>query len=724
MAEETSSFRDRFRGIPKSIGFIWTFEFMERFSYYGNQAVLTLFLLESLSFDDDTTTAIFHAFKFATYFTPILGAILADSWQGKYRSIIGLSIVYCLGHVMFTMSGLIGRAPYPIPGGIAQAKAPVAMIGLALLSVGIGGRKPCVSSFGGDQFKEGQAKQLGVFFSLFYLAINIGAFLSQLITPVLRNDVQCFGHDCFALAFGVPLVVMTLGTVLFVLGTYTYKKRPAAGNLLVLVTKAMANAIKNRCNRSKSESRDHWMDYCDTNIYSPRLVGDIKLVLHVMIMFLPLPIYWTLFSQQGSRWTLQAYRMDGDAGALGTIQPDQIQSLNPLLIIILIPIFQGAIYPLLEKCRILRSPLQRMCTGMALSSVAYIITGVIQLKIQSYVPVLPAEGTAGLRVVNMAPGCSLTPVFMPPIDLTTKFKSPIPYMDQTALKDIPVGQHTMDFSCSSGPVQNLTAYSVDLESQKIYTVIVSDKNAQLSAPQPYTTRGEKPEKSDPMMRLIYLSDPSNLTPDRMVNVKIQSLDVSDQHHVFYNVTENAATEYVVKGPGTFQVEVQYHVNGSLQTKDVSQTYLAKNGGVYTIVVYGSTQLNLTSFSDVEPNRLNILWQVPQYFVITVGEVLFSITGLEFSYSQAPKSMKAVMQAAWLLTIAFGNLITVVVAKSRLIQDQAVEFFMFAVLMAVMTAIFIVMSHFYKYNVIPPDEEDGDEMTKYRTEPKETAKLME
>ncbi|XP_078620946.1 solute carrier family 15 member 2-like [Branchiostoma floridae x Branchiostoma japonicum] len=716
MAEETSSFRDRFRGIPKSIGFIWTFEFMERFSYYGNQAVLTLFLLESLSFDDDTTTAVYHAFKFATYFTPILGAILADSWQGKYRAIIGLSIVYCLGHVMFTMSGLIGPDPHPIPGGIAQAKVPVAMIGLALLSVGIGGRKPCVSSFGGDQFKDGQEKQLGVFFSLFYLAINIGAFLSQLITPVLRNDVQCFGRDCFALAFGVPTIVMALGIVLFALGSFTYKKRPSAGNLLVMVSKAMGNAIKNRCSRGKGESRDHWMDYCDTNIYSPRLVRDIKLVLHVMIMFLPLPIYWTLFSQQGSRWTLQAYRMDGDVGALGTIKPDQIQSLNPLLIIILVPIFQGAIYPLLEKCRLLRSPLQRMCTGMALSSAAYIITGLIQLKIQSYVPVPPAEGTAGLRVVNMAPGCSLSPVFVPPIDdLTAKFKSPIPYMDQTILDGIPVGQHTMDFSCSSGPFQNLTAYPVNLQSQEIYTVIVTDKNSQLFAPQLYATRGKKPDKADPMMRLIYLSDPSNLTPDSMVNVKIQSLEVSDQRHMFYNVTDNSSTEYMVKEPGTFQVEVQYQANGTLHTTEVSQTYVAKNGGVYTIVLFGSTQLSLESFTDVEPNQLNILWQVPQYVVITVGEVLFSITGLEFSYSQAPKSMKAVMQAAWLLTIAFGNLITVVVAKSRLIQDQAVEFFMFAVLMAVMTAIFIVMSYFYKYNVIQPDEEDGDEMTKYKTE---------
>ena len=88
------------------------------------------------------------------------------------------------------------------------------------------------------------------------------------------------------------------------------------------------------------------------------------------------------------------------------------------------------------------------------------------------------------------------------------------------------------------------------------------------------------------------------------------------------------------------------------------------------------------------NSIHILWLFPQYFVITVGEIMFSVTGLEFSYSQAPESMKSVLQAAWLLTVAFGNIIVIIVAEAKAFNDQASEFFMFACLMLVDMGIFM------------------------------------
>lgn len=86
------------------------------------------------------------------------------------------------------------------------------MIGLVLIAVGTGGIKPCVSAFGGDQFKmPEQAKQLATFFSLFYMAINAGSLLSTTLTPILREDVHCFGEEtCFSLAFGVPGALMVV----------------------------------------------------------------------------------------------------------------------------------------------------------------------------------------------------------------------------------------------------------------------------------------------------------------------------------------------------------------------------------------------------------------------------------------------------------------------------------------------------------------------------------
>lgn len=71
----------------------------------------------------------------------------------------------------------------------------------------------------------------------------------------------------------------------------------------------------------------------------------------------------------------------------------------------------------------------------------------------------------------------------------------------------------------------------------------------------------------------------------------------------------------------------------------------------------------------EPNSINMLLLLPQYVIMTMGEIMFSITGLEFSYSQAPVTMKSVMQACWLLTTAFGNLIVVIIESARFFEDR-------------------------------------------------------
>ena len=124
------------------------------------------------------------------------------------------------------------------------------------------------------------------------------------------------------------------------------------------------------------------------------------------------------------------------------------------------------------------------------------------------------------------------------------------------------------------------------------------------------------------------------------------------------------------------------------------SFKADQGGVYSLLVAKNpeTAIDRThSFVLTEPNSIHILWLIPQYFVITASEIMISVTGLEFSYSQAPDSMKSVVQAAWLLTVAFGNIIVILVAEAKLFDEQASEFFMFAVLMLVDTIIFIFLA---------------------------------
>ena len=138
-----------------------------------------------------------------------------------------------------------------------------------------------------------------------------------------------------------------------------------------------------------------------------------------------------------------------------------------------------------------------------------------------------------------------------------------------------------------------------------------------------------------------------------------------------------------------------HGNIRIQlNSDQLGTTRVEQGGVYSLVVARDPQTNrLRSVLHTltTPNSIHILWQIPQYFIITASEVMFSVTGLEFSYSQAPASMKSVVQAAWLLTVAFGNIIVILVAEAKLFDEQASEFFMFAGLMLIDTLVFIFLA---------------------------------
>lgn len=88
-----------------------------------------------------------------------------------------------------------------------------------------------------------------------------------------------------------------------------------------------------------------------------------------------------------------------------------------------------------------------------------------------------------------------------------------------------------------------------------------------------------------------------------------------------------------------------------------------------LFLFFSVQFNLIEVEVDPPNAVSIFLQVPMYTVITAGEVMFSVTGLEFAYSQAPPSMKALCQAAWLWTVAFGNLVVIIIAESSLFANQ-------------------------------------------------------
>uniref|UniRef100_A0A8C1HVE0 Solute carrier family 15 member 1 n=1 Tax=Cyprinus carpio carpio TaxID=630221 RepID=A0A8C1HVE0_CYPCA len=592
-------------GYPVSIFFIVVNEFCERFSYYGMKAVLVLYFKYFIGWDNDLSTTIYHTFVALCYLTPILGAIIADSWLGKFKTIVYLSIVYTIGQVIMAISAIHDITDTNrdgTPDNMTFHTA-MSMLGLILIALGTGGIKPCVAAFGGDQFEEHQEKQRSTFFSIFYLSINAGSLLSTLITPILRAQ-ECgiySKQSCFPLAFGVPAALMVVALIVFIAGHNMYIMESPKGNILLQVMKCIGFAIRNRFNhRSKQHpKREHWMDWAEEK-YDKLLIAQVKMVLKVLFLYIPLPMFWALFDQQGSRWTLQATTMDGNFGAF-IIQPDQMQIVNPILIVIMVPIMDSAVYPLIKKCGLNFTPLRRMTVGMLLASLAFVAAALLQIQIDRTVPNFPSSSQTQVKFLNLE-------------------NTPVPVVVEGQEPFVVPGFNVSSHNGTSNSIKQF------LKELLFYTDLISDVSFPRAS---FTIENEEGQTCHYILQLGF------------------------------------GSSYTVLIPNTF--------------------------------TFGeSCTENIKAIQDINPNDIHMAWQVIQYFLMTCGEVVFSVTGLDFSYSQAPSNMKSVLQAGWLLTVAVGNIIVLIVAEAGSLPEQWAEYVLFACLLVAVSIIFAVMAYFYTY----------------------------
>ncbi|KYM98055.1 Solute carrier family 15 member 1, partial [Cyphomyrmex costatus] len=690
---------------PKSVFFIISNEFCERFSYYGMRTVLSLYLYNMLKYSESTSTIIYHIFSAFVYFFPLLGAIISDSWLGKFNTILYLSIVYSLGQVILSLSA---ATPIGLP---AQE---FSILGLFLIALGTGGIKPCVSAFGGDQFVlPQQEKQLAMFFSFFYFAINTGSLISTLLTPVIR-ETKCFGADCFFVAFLVPAVLMITSIFVFVLGKRMYKIVNPTGNLIVKVTKCVCHAIGNKI-KDKGEKRDHWLDHAD-DVYDNKLIEDIKIALGVLKLYIPLPIFWALYDQQGSQWTFQATRMDGQIGSF-VLLPDQLQAVNPLLIIIFIPIFETCIYPIFTKIHFIDTPLKKLVTGGLLASVAFVAAGIVEINIEKTYPKLPTNGFAQIRIFNtMDCGVSVN-LDQNPISISSLNMSEVLELKANGSVKIP---YTADFTeCYEKGYTKLKNYQGETTAKEAVATswVITPSGLQDN----YEDMVSKPENGKPMIRsLIYLeSGLSNTT------LKLLSKDKTEVVSIPVSISSlNSIHSKLVEIQDPSEYDV--YLNGTLLDENVP----FKSGGVYAVIGSNLMYNNQPKISGktvivTPPNSLHMAWMLPQYIILTMGEVMFAVTGLQFAFTQAPVSMKSLLQAGWLLTVAFGNIIVVIIKGAHPFERLVYEIFLYAGLMAVVMIIFGVMTIFYKYvdiseeedNAIPLNEKSGNVNLAYKEDEK-------
>lgn len=327
-------------------------EACERFSFYGMRSILVVFMTQHLLMAKGDATGVFHSFVAACYLMPLLGAFLADRFFGKYHTILFISLFYCVGHAVLA---------------VWESKTGL-YVGLALLALGSGGIKPCVSSFLGDQFNRGNSHLLKRAYDLFYWSINFGSFFSTLLIPYILK------HWGARVAFGIPGILMGIATVVFWLGRKHYvivpsgRKSGAAGFLPVLF-----HALARLPRRRRGEG--FWD--CARDKFRPEEVEGAKAAAAVFGVFATVPMFWALFDQHSSTWILQAQQMDRHF--LGfEFEASQIAALNPAMVMVLIPIFGFGVYPLVCKLGVNVTPLRRMSAGMILAGFSFVAAAMIQ----------------------------------------------------------------------------------------------------------------------------------------------------------------------------------------------------------------------------------------------------------------------------------------------------------------------------------------------------------
>ncbi|BFG02290.1 peptide transporter family 1 [Drosophila madeirensis] len=672
---------------PKSVAFIISNEFCERFNYYGMRTILVLYLTNKLGYNEETSTVLFHVFTMLVYIFPLIGALIADGWLGKYKTILYLSLVYSLGALIVSFGA--------IPLSVIPTKA-VTIVGLILIAMGTGGIKPCVSAFGGDQFVlPQQAVQLAKFFSLFYFAINAGSMISTTVTPILRADVHCFGeNDCFSLAFGIPAILMLVSVVIFVAGKRRYQINAPTGNMIFGVSQCLRDAFKGWLKLRKTAPMPSFLDYARPTV-GAKMVHETKSLGKILILYLPFPIFWALFDQQGSRWTFQATRMDGQV--LGyQIKPDQMQVVNPLLILAFIPLFDYLIYPLLAKCG-LRRPLQKLTVGLLLAALGFFLSAGLEMKMEQAVSgAVPNDPhTAHLRLYNGMP-CRYE--FLSNVspktaaqDASLRSIDPLDMWSDLSLIVREPAEFTFTAHDPAGKCAKIQG-QLHLRPGKATSYFLADNELH----EFHDGLDSVPNINSPPMLRALINTPKGEGPillkgpgDIRQPLPLDNRNLSELHRV-------------VVGHG------EVDINGKR-----AASFQPQNGGLYSLLVNGDAA-NGYDYKLVEvvaPSAVSILWQLPQIVAMTAAEIMFSVTGLEFSFTQAPKSMKSVLQACWLLSVAVGNMIVVLIAEFKLASSQSGEFALFACLMLVDMVLFLWLARNYQYKDQTQEAESDDEPEK-------------
>jgi POT family proton-dependent oligopeptide transporter len=389
---QTSSASDWF-GHPRGLSTLFFTEMWERFSYYGMRALLILFMTDmvatgGLGMTDVTATAIYGLYTFGVYAVALPGGWIADRLMGQRRAVLWGGIVIAAGH--FTMAVPTTNAFY---------------LGLVLIVLGTGLLKPNVSAIVADLYPEGGARR-DAGFSVFYMGINVGALAGPLVCGTLGENVN------WHLGFSAAGVGMLLGVVQYVWGRRylgeagelrsTPGEKHQAWRTLFLGVGVVVGltAVFAVFQLAGMLSLSILIVAQGTGVLITILVvlyfayvflwGNLtederRRVAVIPLLFLAAAIFWSGFEQAGSSMNLFAERLTNRTILGSEIPASWLQSINPLFIILLAPVF-GSIWVSLGT----RNP----------SIVVKFTLGMVQLGLGFFVLAWAATGTVDGGLAN------------------------------------------------------------------------------------------------------------------------------------------------------------------------------------------------------------------------------------------------------------------------------------------------------------------------------------
>ncbi|KAF6165803.1 hypothetical protein GIB67_012700 [Kingdonia uniflora] len=431
MAEEDSYTKDGttdFRNNPankkqtgtwKACPYILGNECCERLAYYGMSTNIVNYLKGQLN--QHTVVAINNVSNWSgtCYITPLIGAFLADSYLGRYWTIASFSIIYVFGMTLLTLSASVNGLKPSCTGNVCnptQIQSTVFFISMYMIALGTGGIKPCVSSFGADQFDdndENEKKHKSSFFNWFYFSINVGALLAASVLVWIQTNVG------WGWGFGIPAVTMAVAVVSFFSGTRRYRNQKPGGSALTRIAQVIVASFKkihanvpddkNLLYETVDEESvikgsrklDHtktlsFFDKAAVETQTDHIKGsvnpwelctvtqveELKSIVRLLPIWATGIVFATVYGQMGTLFVLQGNTMDLRIGHHFKIPSASLSIFDTISVLFWVPIYDRFIVPLARKITGQKNgftQLQRMGIGLFISIFSMVVAGILEL---------------------------------------------------------------------------------------------------------------------------------------------------------------------------------------------------------------------------------------------------------------------------------------------------------------------------------------------------------